>query len=121
MKTLRRLILASSLLTGAIFVNTALAQNGTWINPNGGSWSNPANWQGGTIANGADNTADFSTLSLSADATVTLDGAQTVGNLIFGDQAGAHNWFLNTGTSGPLTLSVSVNPSPVITVNNQTA
>ena len=120
MKTLGRIVLAYSLLTGAIFVNTAFAQNGTWINPNGGSWSNPANWQGGTIANGTDNTADFSTLTLSADATITLDGAQTVGNLIFGDLAGAHNWFLNTGTGGPLTLSVSATPSPAITVNNQT-
>jgi fibronectin-binding autotransporter adhesin len=119
MKKLGCLILASSLLAGV--VNTACAQNGTWINHNGGSWANPANWQGGIIAQGADNTADFSTLSLSADATVTLDGAQTIGNLVFGDKAGAHNWILNTGTGGPLTFSVSVNPTPTITVSNQTA
>ena len=121
MKKLRCFVLASSLLAGVLQVNTAYAQNGTWINPNGGSWGDAANWQGGVIAQGTDNTADFSTLSLSGDATVTLDGAQTIGNLIFGDQALAHNWFLNTGTGGPLTLSVSLNPSPIITVNNQTA
>jgi autotransporter-associated beta strand protein len=121
MKKLRHFVLVTSLLAGMLHATTSRAQNGTWINPNGGSWANPANWQGGVIANGTDNTADFSTLSLSADATVTLDGAQTIGNLIFGDQAGAHNWFLNTGTGGPLTLSVSANPAATITVNNQTA
>jgi fibronectin-binding autotransporter adhesin len=121
MKKTSCFVLAFSLLTGMLQVNTARAQNGTWINPNGGSWANSANWLGGVIAQGTDNTADFSTLSLSADATVTLDGAQTIGALIFGDKAGAHNWILNTGTGGPLTFSVSANPTPMITVSNQTA
>jgi autotransporter-associated beta strand protein len=121
MKHLRCLVLAFSLLAGVLQVSTARAQNGTWINPGGGSWANSANWQGGIIAQGTDSTADFGTLSLSADATVTLDGAQTIGNLIFADKANAHNWILNTGTGGPLTLSVSVNPSPIITVSNRTA
>jgi len=121
MKNISRIILASLLLSGMLQVNSARAQNGTWINPNGGSWANSANWQGGIIAQGADNTADFSTLSLSANATVTLDGAQTIGTLIFGDQANAHSWTLNTGTGGPLTFSVSVNPASAIIVSNQTA
>jgi autotransporter-associated beta strand protein len=121
MKKLCCFVLASSLLAGVLQVNNACAQNGTWTNVNGGSWADSANWLNGIIAQGTDNTADFSTLSLSADATVTLDGAQTIGALIFGDQAGAHNWFLDTGTGGLLTLSVSTNPSPVIIVNNQTA
>jgi autotransporter-associated beta strand protein len=120
MKKLGSLVLASSLLAAVLLTSAAHAQSGTWINPNGGSWANAANWQGGVIAQGADNTADFSTLRLSADATVTLDGAQTIGKLIFGDQSGAHNWILNTGSGGPLTLSVSAN-SPTITVSNQTA
>ena len=121
MNNLMRFVLASVLLAGMLNVNTARAQSGTWINPSGGSWANSANWQGGIIAQGTDSTADFGTLSLSADATVTLDGAQTIGNLIFADKANAHNWILNTGTGGPLTLSVSVNPTPIITVSNQTA
>ncbi len=115
------LILASWLLAGVFPTNIALAQNGTWTNLNGGSWANPANWRNGVIAQGTDNTADFSTLSLSADTAVTLDGAQTIGDLIFGDQTGAHNWFLNSGAGGSLTLSVSAHPSPVITVSNKTA
>jgi fibronectin-binding autotransporter adhesin len=120
MKKLNYLVLASPLLAAMLHVNTACAQNGTWINPNGGSWADSANWQGGIIAQGADSTANFSTLSLSADATVTLDGAQTIGNLIFGDQAGAHNWFLNSGTGGPLTFSGSSGPT-TITVSNRSA
>jgi autotransporter-associated beta strand protein len=98
----------------------SFGQSGTWINPNGGSWANSSNWKGGIIAQGADNTADFSSLSLSADATVTLDGAQTIGTVIFGDRAGAHNWFLNTGTGGPLTFSGSAAPA-AITVSNRSA
>ena len=120
-KRARRVVLTSLLLAGLLQVNSTFGQNGTWINPNGGSWANSANWQGGIIAQGADNTADFSTLRLGADATVTLDGAQTIGNLVFADQAGAHNWILNSGANGSLTLSVSANPVPTITVSNQTA
>jgi autotransporter-associated beta strand protein len=98
----------------------APSQNGTWISPNGGSWANSVNWQSGNIALGIGFTADFSTLSLSANATVTLDGALSIGNLIFGDQANAHSWTLNTGSGGPLTLRVT-SGAPSITVNNQTA
>ena len=120
MKKLSRLVIASSLLTAMLGVNSACAQNGTWINPNGGSWASSSNWLGGIIAQGTDNTADFSTLSLTANATVTLDGSQTIGNLIFGDQAGAHSWFLDTGTGGTLTFSGSSGPT-TITVSNQSA
>jgi fibronectin-binding autotransporter adhesin len=102
-------------LTGA-----ALAQSGTWITPNGGSWAVSSNWLGGIIAQGTDNTADFSTLNLGADATVTLDGTRTIGHLIFGDRSHAHNWFLNTGSSGTLTFSGSATAT-TITVTNQTA
>ena len=119
-KILGRLVLVSAFLAGALQAPTARAQNGTWISPTGGSWANPAAWLGGAIASGTDATADFSTLSLTADATVTLDGGQTIGNLIFADDSGAHNWFLNTGAGDPLTLSVSVG-SPTISVTNQTA
>ena len=98
----------------------ASAASGTWTQLGGGSWTNAANWSGGTIAGGADATANFSTLSLTADTIVTLDGAQTIGSLVFADQGASHNWFLNQGSSGSLTLSVSAG-SPAITVSNQIA
>ena len=96
----------------------ASAASGTWIELGGGSWTNAANWSGGAIASGAAATAIFSTLSLTADTTVTLDSAQTIGSLVFADQGASHNWFLNQGSSGSLTLAVSAG-SPVITVSNQ--
>ncbi len=92
----------------------------TWINPAGGSWTNGTNWLSGAIGSGVGNTADFSTLDLTNDATVTLDGARTIGNLVFGDTTPDHNWTLNTGAGGPLTLAVMIG-SPTIWVANQIA
>jgi autotransporter-associated beta strand protein len=91
----------------------------TWTNTAGGSWPVAANWSNGVVAGGRGVAADFSTLNLTADATVTLDGARTNGGLVFGDTTPDHNWILNTGTGGPLTLDASYKPA--IIVNNQTA
>ncbi|MGC4004774.1 MAG: autotransporter-associated beta strand repeat-containing protein [Pirellulales bacterium] len=99
----------------------ATAADSTWTlltagNASGG-WTNTANWSGGTFADGADFTANFATLDLTADSTLTLDGARTIGNLTFGDTdtTSAAGWILNTGTGGPLTLSVTTG-KPTITV-----
>ncbi|MGC4016596.1 MAG: Calx-beta domain-containing protein [Luteolibacter sp.] len=94
--------------------------NGVFTSLTGGSWPTTGNWSGGIVANRSGETADFSTLNLTADATVTLDGARTIGNLIFGDTTPSNNWILNSGSGGPLTLDVGVG-SPLITVNNGTA
>lgn len=94
--------------------------NGTWTNLSGGSWATTGNWSGGLIATGVGGTADFSTLNLTADATVTLDGARTIGNLTFNDTTASNNWTLNTGSGGPLTLDVT-SGTPTVTVTNQTA
>ena len=91
-----------------------------WTNAAGGSWAAGANWSPAGPAGGTDVVADFGTLDLAADATVTLDGARTIGQLRFADTAPSHNWFLNTGSGGPLTLDVSAGAS-IIAVSNQTA
>ncbi|MCW1925047.1 autotransporter-associated beta strand repeat-containing protein [Luteolibacter arcticus] len=91
-----------------------------WINPAGGSWPVTGNWLSNSMANGASIVADFSSLNLTAHTTVTLDGARTIGGLKFGDTTPSHNWTLNTGSGGPLTLSIA-SGSPVIRVSNQTA
>jgi autotransporter-associated beta strand protein len=90
-----------------------------WTNRAGGSWPTGSNWQGGAAASGTGYTADFSTLSLTGSATVTLDGARTIGNLVFGDTA-SYGWTLNTGSGGTLKLSGN-GIAPLITVKNQTA
>jgi autotransporter-associated beta strand protein len=101
-----------------IAASEARAANGTWINlVNGdasGPWSAAANWSGGTIADGADSAADFSTLDLTTNSIVTLDTTRTIGNLIFGDTAPGNNWLL---TGSTLTLQTS-SGTPTITANN---
>ena len=87
--------------------------NGIWISPASGNWGAATNWTGSSIAAGAGNTADFSTLSLSADLAVTLDSARTIGSLIFGDTTANYNWTL----AGTNTLTLGTSPS--IEVVNQ--
>src|ERR1700674_5522692 len=108
-------LLAVWLYAGAV---SAPAATGTWTNPSGGSWTNSANWSGGLVADGAGNTANFSTLTLSADAIITLHGGRTIGNLTFDDQNSTkHNWSLNPGGAGPLTLAGGI---PTITIGRAT-
>jgi autotransporter-associated beta strand protein len=114
-------------LTGAVvdlgLVVGLLAQPATagtvyvWNTAGGGSWAT-GSWVPAGPAGGAHNTADFSQQDLAADATVTLDGARAIGNLIFGDThtATAGGWTLSTGSGGPLTLSTRVG-TPTLTVN----
>lgn len=107
--------------SAAVVLAFSLAARGqttyTWTNLISGSWAATTNWQGGTVASGTGNTADFSELTLTGPKAVTLDGARTIGNLIFGDQGNAYGWALTTGSGGPLTLAVS-SGTPTITVNN---
>lgn len=90
--------------------------NGTWTNGTGGSWATNSNWAGGVIASGTGNTADFNTLNITADTTVTLDGARAIGNLVFGDTniSSTAGWALTNGSGGSLFLAGT---TPTITVN----
>ena len=97
-----------------VSVNVA---DGIWTNAAGGSWVNSANWSGSVVPGGTGKAADFNSLNLTADATVTLDGATTIGSLNFGDTTPSNNWTLATGSAGPLTLDVS-SGTPSIAVNN---
>lgn len=95
------------------------AGNGTWTNTvSGGLWSTSDNWSSGAIADGSGFTADFSTVDITADNTVHLDGPRTLKNLTFGDTSTntAAGWVLdNNGNSGNvLTLAGA---TPTLTVN----
>jgi autotransporter-associated beta strand protein len=92
----------------------------TWITPADGSWSGTYNWSNNLVASGPGVTADFSTLTLTANTTVTLDTPTTVGNLVFGDQGDAFNWILANGGVGPLTLNNGTNASVITVVNTNT-
>ena len=100
----------TGLSLSASILNTA-----TWTQAAGGAWTNSANWLNGAIGIGADNTADFSTLNLTATTTVTLASPQTIGGLIFGDTTPDNNWIVSGST---LTLAAST--TPTVNVSNQT-
>ena len=108
-----------TLLCAALINHSAEAASGTW-NLDGNSVWNVATdppWAGAIIADGTGDTADFSTIDITADRTVSLDTVRTIGNLSFGDT--------NTGTAGGWILNNNGNPAniltlagtPVITVN----
>jgi autotransporter-associated beta strand protein len=100
----------------------AHGQSGFWTSAISGDWSNGANWMGGVIADGADNTADFNSIDAVNDVTVRLDSPRTIGSLIFGDTAIASpaGWFLNDNgsTANILTLQGATSS---ITVNTLAA
>ena len=102
----------------------AWAVDGTWTSTaTPGTWSTTGNWLSGTVASGADATADFSSqVDVPAGGiTVNLDqNPVDVGNLIFGDTntATAGGWLISDGgTGGTLQLDVSTGLVPNITVN----
>jgi rhamnogalacturonan endolyase len=89
--------------------------SGIWTAPAGGNWGTAANWSGGSIAFGSGSTADFSTIALPANLTVTLDSPRTISGLKFGDTSSSFNWTL----SGTNTLTMGTSPN--INVLNESA
>lgn len=125
MKRQELLLLAFS----TAIISSSFAADGTWINNGSSTWTTSSNWADGPdagttgdIADGAGFTANFSTLNITADRTVTLGADRTIGNLIFGDTSGTQNWILTDGgTAGnDLTLDATTG-APTITVVNNTA
>ena len=81
--------------------------DGTWIRrESGGFWSDPLNWNGAVVADGAGRSASFASLDLAATNTVHLDGPRTVGTLAFGDTGigTPASWILD-GSGTALTLA----------------
>ena len=78
------------------------AGDGTWTSTATGLWSEGTNWSDGNVADGSGYTANFGTTDTTADVTVHLDSARTIGNLTFGDTvpSSAAGWILdNNGNS----------------------
>ncbi|MEI6644996.1 MAG: autotransporter-associated beta strand repeat-containing protein, partial [bacterium] len=120
MRTLR---VMTVLALTTLAIEHAQAATNTWNKLVGGnasgSWTNAANppWSAGALP-GATDTADFNTLDITADSTVTLDGDQSINALIFGDTttSSAANWVLSGGTPSTSALTLGGTAS-TITVN----
>lgn len=92
--------------------------SGRWVADSDGLWSDPSRWEGGRIAAGPGQTADFSTLNITAPRTVWLDTPQIIGTLRFGDLSGAQGWTLAGTNDATLTLDSGTNESPRLYVTN---
>lgn len=109
-------------LWAALFcAEAAAAQDGYWINAGGGSWAGAANWDSADgIAGGADSTAYFGfgrEAVISPNASFTLSGTQTIGNLCFTSPGGQGTWNFNPVSGGSLNLDATFGP-PEITVTS---
>ncbi|MEO7299728.1 MAG: autotransporter-associated beta strand repeat-containing protein [Verrucomicrobiota bacterium] len=102
------LLLGSSLLAGAE----------TWNLATGGTWNNAINWNPQSIPNatGANATFNNSSPAQTANRSITVDAAQTVGSITLNnDAANTFTTSLTTGTTGSLILD-EVNAGPA-TIN----
>jgi autotransporter-associated beta strand protein len=92
-----------------------------WLADQSGLWSEGAKWLGGSSPpGGLGATADFSTLNIASDRTITLDASRSVGALKFGDTSGSQKWTLSSSGGSVLTLDAQGN-TPAIVVNQNTA
>jgi autotransporter-associated beta strand protein len=110
----------SALALFAAAAPAALAQSGTWTSTADGAWSTAGNWLSNVVADGNNNTANFNTVNLPSDITVSLDGPRTIGNVIFGDTntATAGGWTLNNNGNSANILTLAGSGNPTITVNS---
>ncbi len=76
----------------------AYAASGTWLGTSG-DWGNAGTWSGGTIADAFDSTANFTGVNITADQTINLDVARTIGNITFTDTTTASNNLTISGAS----------------------
>jgi hypothetical protein len=100
------------------FPVTVLTSSGTWTADASANWSVANRWSGNVVATGAGQTADFSTINITANRIVTLDISRTIGNLKFNDTSGAQTWTITNSGGSALTLSTGTATTPVIQVTN---
>ncbi|MCX6880761.1 MAG: autotransporter-associated beta strand repeat-containing protein [Verrucomicrobia bacterium] len=117
-RSLNEFLILAALLAAPVAL--AANTNGTWITDGNGLWSDAdtANWSAGTVADGSGFTADFSTIDLTADRTVSLAAARSIGNLVFGDFTitTAAGWVLDNNVT-PANIMTLAGTTPTITVH----
>ena len=75
--------------------------NATWATNADGRWSAPGNWSPSTVPGGPGATANFTGNAL---GTVNVDGAQTVGRLIFNQNDGSTAYSIGGATHAALSM-----------------
>ncbi|MBN8457588.1 MAG: autotransporter-associated beta strand repeat-containing protein [Verrucomicrobia bacterium] len=89
-----------------------------WTANTDGNWQDTANWQDGVVANGSGAPANFGTLALTGNRTVSLIAPAAVGILKFGDVGNAFGWTI----AGTDALTLDTNDGvPTVEVVNQSA
>ena len=94
--------------------------NGAWDVDASGNWSYAGNWNAGVVGDGIGFTADFSTVNITADRTVTLDSSRNIGALKFGDAGGTQNWILTNSGGSTLTLNDNSSSPSIVVANTAT-
>jgi len=94
-------------------VGIAPADDGTWIVDDDGDWSDPANWDGGIVAGGANATAHFA-VPPTSNIQITINTARTIGHIVTGSTSSGSFQF-KPASGGTLTLSAP-GSQPSITV-----
>ena len=90
----------------------AMAADGIWTADSDGNWSDVTKWNLATVADGSGSNADFSTINITADRTVHLDTARTIGSLHFGD--------LTPTSAAGWTLDNNATPADILTISGGT-
>lgn len=119
----------ASLAVTLLLTTAAFAQNGTWTNVLGGAWSDTNNWLNGIWANGPGSIADFTTIDIPSNTTITVtadvdpvtSGPFTNGIIRFGDADTSTNspfgsWVVAEGGTG-LTLDSTTTSNAIIHVD----
>ncbi|MBO7654214.1 MAG: hypothetical protein J6U40_04765 [Kiritimatiellae bacterium] len=92
-------------------------QNATWINTDGGLFSESGNWQDGIIPNGIDRTVTVKASQDPCTTSIRIDRAFPVSNLIFQEGSDRQVWELNEETNGCITVNTS-SGQPTIAVGS---
>lgn len=115
MKPVTKLMLLAAVATASLGqLDSARAQNGTWNVDADGLWSDPGNWLGGTIANGAGNSADFSVIPITAERTVILDTSRSLGSLNIGEDSLSYLYQNFVSTNGSVLTLDNGGATPVL-------
>ncbi len=97
---------------------TTVTATGTWITDASGFWGESNRWSGNIVATGAGQTANFSTINITANRTVTLDSSRTIGTLKYSDTSGSQSWTIAANAGFSLKLDTGSATSPSIVVTN---